>query len=164
MVRGTFAIVVPSRPYPCAISPDWKGSPDRFTAEGVSRPTDHFTGTHRRGKSPCATEERAAIVIVRWIMFEPGSVALAALWPLLDASEQARADRFHLATDRDSYVLAHALLRAMLSCMAGIAAADLRFRTAKNGKPALDAAQSQPDLHFGLSHARGLAACAVGRP
>jgi 4'-phosphopantetheinyl transferase len=133
--------------------------------EGVSRPTDRFTGTRRRGKILMrTTEERAAIVIVRWIMFEPGSVALAALWPLLDASEQARADRFHLATDRDSYVLAHALLRAMLSCMAGIAAADLRFRTAKNGKPALDAAQSQPDLHFSLSHTRGLAACAVGRP
>ena len=28
----------------------------------------------------------------------------------------------------------------------------------------LDAAQASPDLHFSLSHTRGLAACAVGRP
>jgi 4'-phosphopantetheinyl transferase len=110
------------------------------------------------------TEEHAAIVIVRWITLEPGSAAIATLWPLLDASEQARADRFHVATDRSSYVLAHALLRATLSGLAGIAPADLRFRTTKNGKPALEAAQSLSSLHFSLSHTRGLAACAVGRP
>jgi 4'-phosphopantetheinyl transferase len=110
-----------------------------------------------------ATEEHAAIVIVRWIMLEPGSAAIAA-WPLLDASERARADRFRWAADRDPYIAAHALLRATLSRMAGIGAADLRFRTAKSGKPALDPAQALPDLHFSLSHTRGLAACAVGRP
>jgi 4'-phosphopantetheinyl transferase len=109
------------------------------------------------------TEEHAAIVIVRWIMLEPGSAAIPAR-PLLDASERARADRFRWAADRDSYIAAHALLRATLSRMAGIDAADLRFRTTKSGKPALDPAQALPDLHFSLSHTRGLAACAVGRP
>jgi uncharacterized damage-inducible protein DinB len=104
------------------------------------------------------TEEHTAIVIVRWIMLAPGSAAIASLWPMLDASEQARADRFHMATDRDAYIFAHALLRTTLSGMAGIAAKDLRFRTAKNGKPALDGSQSLPDLHFSLSHTRGLAA------
>jgi hypothetical protein len=108
-------------------------------------------------------EEHAAIVIVRWIMLEPGSAAIPAR-PLLDASERARAYRFRWAADRDPYIAAHALLRATLSRMAGIGAADLRFRTAKSGKPALDPAQALPDLHFTLSHTRGLAACAVGRP
>jgi 4'-phosphopantetheinyl transferase len=110
------------------------------------------------------TEEHVTIVIVRWIMLEPGSAAIAALRPLLDMSEQARADRFRLADDRDSYIAAHGLLRATLSCMAGIAAADLRFRTTESGKPALDPAQALPDLHFSLTHTRGLAACAVARP
>jgi 4'-phosphopantetheinyl transferase len=110
-----------------------------------------------------STEEHTVIVIVRWIMLEPGSAAVAAR-PLLDASERARADRFRWAADRDPYIAAHALLRATLSRMTGIGAADLRFRTAKSGKPALDPAQALPDLHFSLSHTRGLAACAVGRP
>jgi 4'-phosphopantetheinyl transferase len=108
-------------------------------------------------------EEQAAIVIVRWIMLAPGSAAIAALWPMLDASEQARADRFHVAIDRDSYISAHALLRVTLSRMAGIASADLRFLTAKNGKPSLDPSQALPELQFSLTHTRGLAACAVGR-
>jgi 4'-phosphopantetheinyl transferase len=95
-------------------------------------------------------------------MLEPGSAAIAALRPLLDMSEQARADRFRLADDRDAYIAAHGLLRATLSCMAGIAAADLRFRTTESGKSALDPAQALPDLHFSLTHTRGLAACAVG--
>jgi phosphopantetheinyl transferase len=38
------------------------------------------------------------------------------------------------------------------------------LQDAKSGKPALDPAQALPDLHFSLSHTRGLAACAVGRP
>jgi 4'-phosphopantetheinyl transferase len=97
-------------------------------------------------------------------MVKPSSEAIAELWPFLDAPEQARADRFRLADDRDSYIAAHGLLRATLSCMAGIAAADLRFRTTESGKPALDRAQAMPDLHFSLTHTRGLAACAVGRP
>jgi 4'-phosphopantetheinyl transferase len=110
------------------------------------------------------TEERAAIVIVRWIMAGPCSAAIAALRPLLEASELARAERFYMAADHDSFILAHALLRATISRMVGIGAADLRFHVAENGKPALDAAHSLPDLHFSLSHTRGLAACAVGRP
>jgi 4'-phosphopantetheinyl transferase len=39
-----------------------------------------------------------------------------------------------------------------------------RLRTAKGGKPELDPAQAPPGLHISLSHTRGLAACAVGRP
>jgi 4'-phosphopantetheinyl transferase len=110
------------------------------------------------------TREAHPIVFVRWIVLEPGSAAIAALRPLLDASEQARANRFRFAADRAPYIAAHSLLRAMLSRMTGIPAADFRFRADKSGKPALDLAQALPDLHFSLSHTRGLAACAVGRP
>ena len=48
--------------------------------------------------------------------------------------------------------------------MTGIAARDLRFQTTESGKPVLEPAQAPPDLHFSLTHTRGLAACAVGCP
>ena len=81
---------------------------------------------------------------------------------LLDAGEQARADRFKFAADHDSYVAAHALLRVMLSEQAAIAPERWRFVVAGHGKPAIDPALGQPRLRFSLSHSRGLVACAVG--
>lgn len=111
------------------------------------------------------TEDHAAIIIVRWIMLEPDLAAIADLRPLLDVSEQAQADRFRLAADRNVYIAAHALLRSTLSStIPGIAPTDWRFRTAEGGKPMLDPAQAPADLHFNLSHTRGLATCAVGGP
>ena len=90
----------------------------------------------------------------------PGGVP--ALWHLLDAAEQARADRFRFAEDRDSYVAAHALLRTMLSRQAPVAAPDWRFVAAAGGKPMLEPSHGRPDLTFSLSHTRGIVACAVG--
>jgi hypothetical protein len=110
------------------------------------------------------TEDHIALIIVRWIMLEPSSAAIPTLWPLLDAHEQAQADRFRGAADREAYVAAHALLRATLTRVAGIAPADWRFQASESGKPTLDPAQAPPDLHFSLSHTRGLVACAVGWP
>jgi 4'-phosphopantetheinyl transferase len=93
------------------------------------------------------------------------SVEIASLWPLLDESEKSKANRFHMAADRDAYVTAHALLRATLSSvMNTIHPSNWRFRSTGSGKPVLDSLQAPADLHFSLSHTRGLAACAVGRP
>jgi 4'-phosphopantetheinyl transferase len=97
-------------------------------------------------------------------LLEPGSDMIVALRPLLDASEQLRADRFRMAEDRESYIAAHALIRVMLSNVAGNTPTDWRFRTTDSGKPMLDPTQAPRDLHFSLSHTRGLVACAVGWP
>jgi 4'-phosphopantetheinyl transferase len=102
-----------------------------------------------------------AAVVVRWIAPGP-EVAIPPLERLLDASERARAERFHFAVDRDAYVAAHALLRATLSEEAGLAPDAWRFRTASGGKPEIDPSLGFQDLRFSLSHTRGMAACAVG--
>ncbi|HVJ51666.1 MAG TPA: 4'-phosphopantetheinyl transferase superfamily protein [Aliidongia sp.] len=93
---------------------------------------------------------------------EPDFAAASALLDLLDQPERARADRFHFAEDRDSYIAAHALLRAMLAETGGLAASAWRFEVAEGGKPEIDRSLGRPDLRFSLSHARGMAACAIG--
>ena len=109
-------------------------------------------------------QPRAIVIItVRWIILEPNSGAIASLRRLLDTTEQARADRFRFAADRDAYIAAHAMLRMTLSRATGIEAANLRFRVDKNDKPILDPDQGPRELHFSLSHTRGLAACAIGQ-
>jgi 4'-phosphopantetheinyl transferase len=110
-------------------------------------------------------DDHAARIIVRWIMLEPDSDAIVALRPFLDPSERSRADRFRVAADREAYIAAHALIRVMLSRrVADIAPADWRFHVTESGKPVLDPDQGPSDLHFSLSHTRGLVACAIGWP
>jgi 4'-phosphopantetheinyl transferase len=81
------------------------------------------------------------------------------LQPLLSADEQHRADRYVFAHHRQRYIVARSLLRLMLSRYTGIAAADLEFNYAANGKPSL----VQPlSLQFNLSHSQDKAMYAVG--
>ncbi len=80
---------------------------------------------------------------------------------MLDDAERARANRFRFAADRNAYIAAHALARAMLSRRAGIAPHQWRFRATERGKPEIDPAFGRPDLRFSLSHTHGMVACAV---
>ena len=98
-------------------------------------------------------------------------------WATLDADEQARADRLQDARDRQTYVVAHALLRCVLARRIGGGrgggdggAASLRFRRAPHGRPELaagldPAAEPAPTpaaaTRFNLAHTRGLVGCAV---
>jgi 4'-phosphopantetheinyl transferase len=111
------------------------------------------------------TDNKDPLIVVRWIVLQQDSAAIIALRPLLDASEHIRAERFRVASDRDAFIAAHALLRTTLSDFTGAGhPAAWRFQTNENGKPSLDSAQAPTDLHFSLSHTRGLVACAVGQP
>lgn len=78
-------------------------------------------------------------------------------WSLLDAVEQARANRFHRGADRDRYVLTHAACRRILGEAVGSRPADLVFSIAADGKPFLPGSP----LHFNLSHSGEQAALAV---
>jgi len=82
-------------------------------------------------------------------------------WTCLDAHERARAERFRHAVERDRFVAAHALLRALLSASGDRGPGDWVFTGDANGKPCLREQAGMPAASFSLSHTRGLVAAAV---
>jgi 4'-phosphopantetheinyl transferase len=76
--------------------------------------------------------------------------------------ERARADRFVHVRSRDDFVVAHGVLRCLLGRYTGRQARELRFASGPNGKPALDAADSDGRaLSFNMTHSHGRALIAV---
>jgi 4'-phosphopantetheinyl transferase len=76
----------------------------------------------------------------------------------LDERERARALRFRFEEDRNSYVLAHALRRALVARVTGMDAASIRFSHTAQGQPLV---KGEPLLNISNSATRAAAACAV---
>lgn len=68
--------------------------------------------------------------------------------------------RLRFAADRDAYLVAHAMVRVVLSTYEDRDPASWRFVANEHGRPEIDPAQ-RSRLSFNLSHTRGLVACAV---
>lgn len=79
---------------------------------------------------------------------------------LLCDDERARRDRFVFDRDARLFTVAHALVRAVLSCYRDVDPRRWRFAAGSHGKPEI-VEPAESELHFNLSHTRGLAACAV---
>jgi 4'-phosphopantetheinyl transferase len=102
------------------------------------------------------------MVRVRWLLLGAARTPDLARWRgMLDTEELSRASRFRLATDRDSFIAAHALARAMLSAAAARATDSWIYQPGEFGKPAIAGEQKGLGLHFSISHTRGCAACAI---
>jgi 4'-phosphopantetheinyl transferase len=78
---------------------------------------------------------------------------------LLDAEEQQRHLRFRFERHRHLYLVAHALVRTVLSRYAPVQPEAWRFTTVGNGRP--EVAPGLPRLRFNLSHTESMAVCAV---
>jgi 4'-phosphopantetheinyl transferase len=103
-------------------------------------------------------------VRVRWLAVEAEETPHLVRWRgMLDPEEIARADRYRFAADRNIYTAAHALARFMLSEATGLPPRTWRYVAGEFGKPALAAEFLKWNLHFNISHTRGLAACAIAR-
>jgi 4'-phosphopantetheinyl transferase len=85
------------------------------------------------------------------------------LWTFLDAGERARADRFYFAKDREAFVAARGLLRALLGDLLDCDPRDVRFELGQWGKPRLAGSPGFPSLQFNLSHTDGLVLIGTGR-
>ena len=80
---------------------------------------------------------------------------------VLGADEGAALARLRPEAARRDYLAAHALARTMLAELAGSDPARLRFRCPPRGRPELVAPPAARHLRFSISHADGIALCAV---
>lgn len=87
---------------------------------------------------------------------------VGSLTSLLEPDERSRAERFQFERDRNAFVLAHALLRRVLSRYERVQPDSWRFTAGPWGKPEI-AGPIKTSLRFNLSHTRGFVACAVTR-
>jgi len=113
----------------------------------------------------------------RWLSEKPHAILVAtvetdtlpaAVWDNINTyvspAESEKALRFVGDMDRRTYLAAHILKRSMLSWAdPHVHPLAWRFNQGPHGKPSIE---GRTDLHFNISHCRGLAACALrfGRP
>ena len=86
---------------------------------------------------------------------------LSALTSQLPEEEQIRSARYRLPGDQLSFAVGRVLVRKMLSARASTPSGGWYFEQNFNGKPSLLRSTSAPDLHFNLSHCKGLVVAAV---
>lgn len=82
---------------------------------------------------------------------------------LINDPERAKETAFHFADDRLRYLVTRALVRTVLSRYASVAPAAWEFAVNAYGRPEVALHHGVPDLHFNISHTRGLIALAVSR-
>jgi 4'-phosphopantetheinyl transferase len=80
---------------------------------------------------------------------------------LLSPEERARHDRFLVEPARHEYLVTRALARWVLSRYAAVSPESLVFAHNDHGKPRLDRPAAARGLAFNISHAAGMAVCAV---
>jgi 4'-phosphopantetheinyl transferase len=81
----------------------------------------------------------------------------------LDDDERSRADRFCFSRDRERFIVARGILRAILGRYSNRAPESLSFSYSTHGKPALASESDADALRFNLSHSHGKALYAVSR-
>jgi len=80
---------------------------------------------------------------------------------LLSSDEQERYRRFHFDRDRHHYLVAHVLLRKVLSAYVDVDPAAWQFSKNQHGRPEISGPDMVPPLRFNLTHTNGLVACVV---
>jgi len=81
----------------------------------------------------------------------------------LAADEQIRAGRFHFAKDREHFIVARGVLRAVLGGYLNRAPDGLSFCYGAHGKPGLAGGTDVDTIRFSVSHSHGAALYAVAR-
>jgi 4'-phosphopantetheinyl transferase len=83
------------------------------------------------------------------------------LYPLLDAGEKERSERFKFYKHRKRFIASHGFMRSVLSLYTHTPAELIEFDLKEQGKPELIANSNKTDIHFNLSHSNNLALLAI---
>ena len=81
----------------------------------------------------------------------------------LNDDERSRADRFYFSRDRERFIVARGILRAILGRYSNRAPESLSFTYSAHGKPALVPESDADRIRFNLSHSNGKALYAINR-
>jgi len=100
-------------------------------------------------------------VLLYTVPLDATAAEVAACRGLLSPEEIARADRFVTEDLARRWQVCRARLRQILAGFCGVEPARLGFEQQEFGKPVIAAGQSDPELHFNLSHSHHLAVIAV---
>ena len=93
-----------------------------------------------------------------WRAFlECESSVLQRLEDSLAPDEKSRAAQFVFVRDRDHFIAARGILRALVGAYVGRSAAQVEFTYEAGGKPGLSLGAAKPPIRFNLSHSHGLA-------
>ena len=98
----------------------------------------------------------------RAVLDQPGS-RIHALHRILAADEQIRAGHFHFDRDREHFIVARGVLRAILGDYLNQAPECLSFCYGSHGKPALAGRSDLDTIRFSVSHSHGAALYALAR-
>ena len=88
---------------------------------------------------------------------------LALFRSTLDDAERSRADRFYFSRDRERFIVARGVLRALLGRYLDRSPESLSFTYSTHGKPALASEFGEDAIRFNLSHSNGTALYAFTR-
>jgi len=81
----------------------------------------------------------------------------------LAADERTRAERFYFPRDRERFIVARGVLRAILGLYSNSAPEGVSFSDGSHGKPALAGESGGAAIRFNVSHSHGVALYAVTR-
>ncbi len=91
------------------------------------------------------------------VCLQQSDAIVAQMAKVLSADELKRAKRFHFQKHRDRFIVAHALLRKLLSDYTKTELRRIVFAFSKNGKPCLLEKPGRKKIGFNLSHSKDYA-------
>jgi 4'-phosphopantetheinyl transferase len=105
----------------------------------------------------------AGAVHVWRVSLDESPSQLASFRNTLDDGERSRADRFYFSRDRERFIVARGVLRALLGRYLNRSPESLTFTCSIHGKPALASEYGEDTIRFNLSHSHRTALYAFTR-